>query len=258
MLAGQADLAVVADVPAMLSIADQQKIAILAVVYRSRHAAALLVRADHGIASLADLKGRTVATVGGTNVDYLLDKMLVRQHMDRSAMAIRSVGPDALASAFRRGEVDAITSWQPVLAQLQVELGPKALAIHETDLFVFRFLLVSTEAYAARHSAQTQRVLAALADSADSMKAAPSLSKAIIARRVAIDGTLLARFFEPGDYAPVLDQSLLVALDDQTRWAMARGLIGPGPIPNYLDFIPRRPMRAAVPGGDRMMPPGPQ
>jgi ABC-type nitrate/sulfonate/bicarbonate transport system substrate-binding protein len=253
MLAGQADLAVVADVPAMLAIARGQDLAIIAVVFSSRTAAALLVRADHGVATVADLKGRSVATVSGTNVEYLLDKMLARHQVERAGIKLTTLTPAAMTAAFRRGEVDAITSWQPDLAQLQLELGPKAVALYEPDMFVYRFLLVGKRTYRPGHPTQLRGVLEALEASAESMRRQPADAIGILGAKLALDKAVLGRFFDAGDYGLVLDQSLLVALDDQTRWAMGRSMMPIGPIPNYLDFIDGAPLKAVRPGADRMI-----
>jgi NitT/TauT family transport system substrate-binding protein len=253
VLAGQADLAVVADVPAMLAMARGQDIAIVSVVFNSREAAALLVRADHGIRSVADLQGRTVATVSGTNVEYMLDRMLGRHQVERAGLKLRTLSPAAMTEAFRLGEVDAITSWQPDLAQLKFELGPTAVALYEPDIFVYRFLLVGKRSFLSSHPAQVRGVLTALEASGESMRRAPQQAIGIIGRKIALDATELGRFFDANDYRLVLDQSLLVALDDQTRWAMGRSMIPPGAIPNYLDFIVREPLQAVLPGADRMI-----
>ncbi|MEJ7806422.1 MAG: ABC transporter substrate-binding protein [Telluria sp.] len=253
MLAGQADLAVVADVPAMLSISRDQNIAIVAVVYSSRHAAALLVRADHGIGSVRDLPGRTVATVGGTNVEYMLDKMLTRHHVERAGLQLRTLTPAAMTEAFRRGEVDAITSWQPDLARLQVELGAKVVALHDPEMFVYRFLLVGKRDFIFTHQPQMRGVLAALDASSVAMREEPDMAIGIVGRKIGLEALELRRFFDANDYRLVLDQSLLVALDDQTRWAMGRSMIPVKPIPNYLDFIMRGPLQTVLPAADRMI-----
>ena len=42
--------------------------------------------------------------------------------------------------------------------------------------------------------------------------------------------------------------SLLLSLEDQTRWAVRKGLIAAGAVPNYLDALDPRPLTAVAPG----------
>ena len=42
----------------------------------------------------------------------------------------------------------------------------------------------------------------------------------------------MRQLFDPQDYVISLDQALLLALEDQTRWAMKKGLTPNGPMPN--------------------------
>ena len=39
------------------------------------------------------------------------------------------------------------------------------------------------------------------------------------------------------NYRVSLDQALILALEDESRWAIKSGLIGEAKIPNYLNFI---------------------
>lgn len=52
---------------------------------------------------------------------------------------------------------------------------------------------------------------------------------------------------------PVLDQSLLLALSAQTRWAMAKGLVKAGPAPSHLEFVRPEPLNAVAPDANRMI-----
>jgi NitT/TauT family transport system substrate-binding protein len=64
----------------------------------------------------------------------------------------------------------------------------------------------------------------------------PDQAKAIISRYTGPDPASM-RFYDPDDFDLKLDQAMLLALDDQTRWAIKNGLVERQTVPNYLDYI---------------------
>ena len=89
---------------------------------------AILVPKDSPIKSVADLKGKKVALNKGSNVHYLLVKVL-----EKNGLAYKDVEPvflppaDARA-AFERGSVDAWVIWDPFLAAAEKQIGARILA----------------------------------------------------------------------------------------------------------------------------------
>jgi ABC-type nitrate/sulfonate/bicarbonate transport system substrate-binding protein len=247
VIEGRADMAVVADTPYVLAVAKGNQIAVVSTVFGSRKTAALLVRVDHGVRSAADLRGRRIGTVFGTNAQYFLDKLLEHHGVGASEVHIVDYAPAALLTALRDGEVDAITTWQPELARLQQALGTKVAALFEQDLFVYRFLLVGKVGFVDSHPQEVQRLLAALADSHQYMIDQPLEARQTVAAAIGLPPQLMASFFEPVDYGPSLDQSLLLALDDQTRWAQQRQIISNRAMPNYLDYLRPQALQAVLP-----------
>lgn len=247
VIEGQADMAVVADTPYVLAIAKGKQIGVVSTVFSSRKTAALLVRVDHGVRTAADLRGRRIGTVFGTNAQYFLDKLLEHQGIDAAEVSIVDYAPAALLTAIRDGEVDAITTWHPELARLQQELGTKATALFEQDLFVYRFLLVGKVEFIDSHPQEVQRLVAALLDSQQYMTDQPLDARQTVAAAISLPPELLASFFEPFDYGLSLDQSLLLALDDQTRWAHQRQIVTNRAKPNYLDYLRPQALQAVRP-----------
>lgn len=247
VLDDQADLALVADVPFMLASQRGAPIAVVATVFASRHTMALLGRRDRGIGGAADLSGKTVGTVKGTNAQYFLDLLLDAQRIPGTAIQIVDLAPAQMSTALSSGQVDAITAWNPLLAKLQLEQGANAILMGAPDLFVYRFLLVGKRSYLAAHPQAVQRTLAALAAAVGFIQARPAQAQALIAAAIGLAPQQLAAAFRASDYALSLDQALLLSLDDQTRWAIRRGIIDAAARPNYLDAVDATPLSAVQP-----------
>ncbi|PIL42283.1 hypothetical protein CR105_25120 [Massilia eurypsychrophila] len=253
VLDDKADLALVADVPFMFARANQQPIAVVATVFASRHTMALLGRLDRGINAPGDLAGKTLGTVKGTNAQYFLDKLLAIHAIPDAAVMIVELQPEQFDAALRSGQVDALTAWSPLLTRIQAAHGANAAVLMEPDMFVYRFVLVGKKRFLDAHPERVARALSALADAAASIQEHPAEAQALIARAIGLQPQQLAASFRAGDYALSLDQSLLLSLDDQTRWAMKRGLIRAGRVPNYLDAIDVRPLALTQPAAIKLI-----
>jgi ABC-type nitrate/sulfonate/bicarbonate transport system substrate-binding protein len=252
VLDGKADLALVADTPFMHAVLRGQRIAALATVFESRTTMAIVARRDAGITSVATLKGKRIGTVYGTNAEFFLDTLFDISALARSEVEVEDLVPGQLVAALHEGKVDAITVWHPDLARAELEFGAKALTLYGEDLFVYRFLLVGKQAYIDAHQAELRQVLATLKASNAYINAHPELARAAVGAAIGMPPAQLAQAFHPADFRLVLDQSLLIALSAQARWAIAKGAV-PAAAPDYLDFIRPEPLRAVMPDAERII-----
>lgn len=254
VLSGQADLALVGDTPFVLAALRGEDISIVSTVYSSRKAMALVAWRNRGIVSGADLIGKTIGTVRGTNGQVFLDAMLLAHGLDRGHIKLVELNADSLANALRSGQVDAATLWQPDLARVQAELGPGAVTLFGDDVFVFRFVLVGRRQYIDSEQEAVRRVIAALADATEMIHEQPEATAAVIGRSVGLQGRALDGVFDVTDYRLTLDQSLLLALSAQTRWAYRHGLVRDGvSVPDYLSLLDTRALRAVRPDAIRVI-----
>ena len=253
VLDGKADLALVADVPFMLAAMRGEPIATVGAVYESRRGMAVLARADRGIARPEQLAGKSVGTIAGTNGEFFLDTMLLAHNVPRAQVKVVALNIGELGDALRSGKVDAITIWTPELSSLQRELGARAITLYGGDLFMLRFLIAGRSDFIAAHPEALRKLMAALGESNALIRTQPRQALAGIGRAVGTDPALLADSFNAGDYVLSLDQALLLTLGEETRWAMGRGIIAPGAVPNYLDHVRQSPLEAAQPNAVRII-----
>lgn len=247
VLDDQADLALVADVPFMLASRRGAPIAAVATVFASRQAMALVGRRDRGIGGLADIGGKSVGTVKGTNAEYFLDLLIGTSIRNGAAPVILQLQPDQVGVALDGTSVDAVTAWNPLLANILRQQGDNAVVMRIPDLFVFRFLLVGKRSFIEANPAVVRSTLQALSQAINYIQQQPAPAQALIAAAVGLQPQQLHASFRTEDFTLSLDQSLLLSLEDQTRWAVRKGLVDAGPAPNYLEAIDLRPLAAAVP-----------
>lgn len=250
VLLGKADLAVLADTPFMFAVMKGEKIATVATVFGSRKTMAVLGRKDRRIMRAEDLGGKTIGTMFGTNAQYFLDALLLAHDVSRNSVTVVDIAPESLEGALRDGRVDAITAFNSKLANA---VGESAITIYGEDLFVYRFMIVGKQTYIDSHPTEVRQLLAAIEEGNRFIHDEPALAKAAIGKAIGHSPELMTKYFEPNDFQITLDQSLLLSLGDQTRWAMRQRLVPDGPMPNYLDFVRQAPLDALQPSANKII-----
>lgn len=91
-------------------------------------AEALIVQKDSPIRSVADLKGKKVGLNKGSNVHYLLVKLLEKHGLKYTDIQPVFIPPADARAAFERGSIDAWVIWDPFTAAAQQQIGARVLA----------------------------------------------------------------------------------------------------------------------------------
>ena len=247
VLDGKADLALVADTPVVLALRGGADVAMLAGISQSRRALAIIAHSDRGIQQIQDLKGKSIGVTRGTAMTYFLDAMLQIHGVPSDAVTQSDLGRDAGITAFKDGRIDALVVFQPHLAKLEAEMGARVKVFYGEDVYALRFLLVGKPSYIDSHPQEVRGVLRALIAANLAIRANPVEARRLIGAALKIDDTMMVQLLEPEDYTVSLDEAMLLALEDITRWAMKKGLVESRPMPNYLNFMKYQHLDALLP-----------
>lgn len=247
VLDGKADIALVANIPFILATMRGEKIAIFATIYRSRHDNVLMTLTDRGITKPKDLAGKTIGAASGTSLQFFLDTMLLANDVPEQQVAVLDIRPPELTDALQSGRVDAVIVFPPYSLELQGLLGNRAVIIFGEDIQTARFSLIAKQDYLAKHPDTVRKVLAALNRAVDHAVSNPAQTQETVGEYLNLETRQAAKMFKTSEFGLTLDQSLLLALDDETRWAMKKGLVETGPIPNYLDYLNFEPLLSVNP-----------
>jgi sulfonate transport system substrate-binding protein len=91
-------------------------------------AEAIIVPSNSPIKTVAELKGKKVALNKGSNVHFLLVKLLEKAGVRYTDIDTIFLTPADARAAFERGSVDAWAIWEPFLAAAQRQTGARILA----------------------------------------------------------------------------------------------------------------------------------
>ena len=113
-------------------------------------AEALIVPKDSTIKSIQDLKGKRVVLNKGSNVHYLLLKVLEANHLKLDDIQVVYLPPADARAAFEKGAVDAWVIWDPFFASAEKQLGAKVLATGQNLVNNHQFYLADRK-FAEQH-----------------------------------------------------------------------------------------------------------
>ena len=108
-------------------------------------AEALVVPKDSPLKSVADLKGKRIALNKGSNVHYLLVKLLEKNRLAYADITPVFLAPADARAAFEKGAVDAWAIWDPFLAAVEKQTGARQLADGTGVVNDFNYYLAQTE-----------------------------------------------------------------------------------------------------------------
>jgi sulfonate transport system substrate-binding protein len=172
-------------------------------------AEAILVPKDSPLKTVAELRGKKVALNKGSNVHFLLVKLLEKAGVQYKDIDAVFLTPADARAAFERGSVDAWAIWEPFLAAAQRQTGARILADGNGVVSNHQFFLASRP-YASKRADVVAIVLEEVAAVDEWAKTNPKEAAAALSPQVGLDQATLELALSRGGYGvkPVSDQVL--------------------------------------------------
>jgi sulfonate transport system substrate-binding protein len=170
---------------------------------------AILVPKNSPIKTVAELKGKKVALNKGSNVHFLLVKLLQKAGVQYTDIDAVFLTPADARAAFERGSVDAWAIWEPFLAAAQTQAGARILANGNGVVSNHQFFLASRP-YASKRVDVVAIVLEELAAVDQWAKANPKDAATALSPQIGLDRPTLELALSRGGYGvtPVSDAVL--------------------------------------------------
>ena len=226
--AGAIDIGQTGEAPPIFAAAAKVPFVIVGTSAPVPQGEAVLVKKDKGYKSFADLRGKTVALNKGSNVNWLLVKLLEANHMTLADINVKYLKPAEGRPAFDNDQVDAWIIWDPYYA-LAEQPGVQVLA-DATGLANNReYILVSPEAVKTK-SAQIKTFLSAYQKTTAWGIANPDERAKVLAPELKIDEAVtaraLARSAQPlAPLTPAIGDELQAIADGFTKLELIPGSV---------------------------------
>lgn len=237
MLTDEVDACLCADTPIVIAAIEGEPFRIIATVATDANDIKIVARKSAGISAPGDLRGKRVGTRRGTAAHFFLHVYITRYGMADEDVVMSYDSFENVTAALIAGELDAASLRQPFIAQLKNALGDDFVLLEAEGLYGKTMNLCVPTDDAGIDSDTQQRLVRAF----------------ILAEEAGVadtSGRILERFaddigVQPDDVclcvvtrgAVTLQQSLVLNLEDQVRWAMESGLATAPAAPDMLEHI---------------------
>jgi sulfonate transport system substrate-binding protein len=253
VLEGKADFATVAETPVMFAIMKGEKISIIATIQTSNRNNVIIARKDRGIHTPQDLKGRKIAATSGTLLDFFLDSFLATKGIARKEVTVVNIRPEDMVDAVVKGDVDAISAWSYIVIEAQQQLGDNGITFLDKEIYTQTFNVIATQEFIRTNPEKVNRLLRALVRAEEFVNLNQAEAQSIVADFCRIDKGVVEKMWAVENFSVTLDQALVLALEDESDWAIKDGFIDKMKIPNYLDFIYVDGLKAVKPRAVRIL-----
>ena len=151
--AGAIDAGGIGDAPFASGIASAIPMRAVSATRSDGAVTALVVPGASPIRAVADLKGRTVATLKGQTGHFLVLAALRRAGLKGDDVRCVFIAPSEAKSAVAAGSVDAWATWGPYIALARMEDGAREVVNGRELMSGQSYTVASTEAIAAKRAA---------------------------------------------------------------------------------------------------------
>ncbi len=248
MLGGQGiDISMVAPTPIVFSSFQRQDFSVLATFVYSFDDVKIITRKDSGIKQSIDLKGKKIGLTLGTTGQFFAAAYLELHGMHITDIQMKDFKPTALPQALFNHQVDAIVIWEPHAWQAQQLLGSQAVVMKTNEVYRETFNFMVMNDYASAHSTTLKRFLRANLKATTFINNNKATAQAIVSEKLNLDSDVVAQLWGEFTFKVMLDQSLLLTMEDEARWAIRNGLTDKREVPDYLNFLAPQPLDAVKP-----------
>jgi NitT/TauT family transport system substrate-binding protein len=231
------DIVTAAQTPVVSNSFKRNDYAIVGNIFYSENDVKILARRDKGIKFPVDLKGKTVGITVGSSGHFFLSLFLSLERIAMSDVTTIDLEATHLAQALVEGQVDAIATWEPHIYKAAKALGEKSLILPSGGIYREDYYLVARKDFIKNRTEALKRFLRAIKKGEEFIQKNRKEAIAMITQRLKMDKEILMATWGYFSFQLFLDQSILLSLEDNARWAISNKHTDSSKMPNYLDYI---------------------
>lgn len=185
----------------------------------------IVARHSAGIESVADLKGKRVATIAQTSSGYFLHRMLAEEGLSFADIVAVPISPlSAMTQALRKGEVDAVVIWEPESENSAQVLGADLIEFHGDGVYRELFNLNTTAANLSDpvKRGKIVRFVRAVIDATAQINADPAKAKRLVAEAAGFSADDVADSWRHHRFNANFPPDLLDVLVLEEQWLAQR------------------------------------
>jgi NitT/TauT family transport system substrate-binding protein len=233
---GEVDMAWCAEYILVGKALGNQKVQTIGSVAKTEFAF-VVGRKDRGIDNISDLAGKRIGVVRGTVMEFYLGRFLELHGVSLSNVALVNITLAQSADVVINGDVDAVVSFPPYVETAQQHLGANAVVwAAQSNQMLYGLITCRTE-WITQHPELVKRFLNAMSQTENYMGQHPDEAKAIVQKTMNFTSDYMEVVWSRNQFALSLDQSLILAMENEARWMINNNLTNQTTIPDFLTYV---------------------
>jgi len=246
VLEDRSDLATSSESVVMFNSFKSNDFVVLATFVTSTDDVKIVSRKGSGVDDYEQLAGKKIGTILGSSSHYYLDSLLMMNGIDPKLVRKIPLQPEGMHEALKKGEVDAVSIWEPHPYKI-LQSDPNVQRLPQSALYRLTFNLIAHKTIISSRRDDLIKLLKALEKAEKFIEREPGKSKMVLRDRLQLDQGFIDWVWPSYRYGLSLDQSLLITMEAEARWAIQEGYVDSVKSPNYLNFISSGPLRSVSP-----------
>ncbi|MDF2922359.1 MAG: aliphatic sulfonates family transporter, periplasmic ligand-binding protein [Paenibacillaceae bacterium] len=201
--AGQQDIGVLGDVPAIIAKSAGQDLKIIANAAYGPKALAFVVPKDSAITKPEELKGKKVAVVKGSYAHHLLILVLNKAGLGINDITVVNLAAGDMQNALVTKAIDAAVTWEPFITKYD-DAGIAKVLVDGTGIKRANLVIYASNKFVTQNPKLTEIYLDAYKKGYEYIKSNPKEAAELIAKDIGLEAEQLARIFSKFDYNPLI------------------------------------------------------
>jgi len=218
LLDGGVDAATNSETQALLRSVDRPDLRIVMTVAECAYR--IVARRASGITTLADLRSKKIGTPANTSSHFYLVKALRSAGVDATAVTVVPMPVIDMAAALTRGDVDAVSGWEPGAHDSIAALGSGGVTFQPPGLYRELFDLNTTTAVLndpARRAALVAAVRA-MVTASTAVRAKPSAVWPLVSSRINVPAQTMDEVWTHFRFSATLPEDIGNVLVEEEQW----------------------------------------
>jgi len=238
MLNDEVDISTSADVPIMKNSFIRNDFFIFASIANTDKGAWIIARKDHGINTEYDLIGKKIGTQKFSAVHFFLSMFLLNNKIPESRTNIIFEDALNLPDMLINGNIDAFSMRDPFINTARNVLKDKAIEFFAPGIYEQKFILAAKKKIILEKKALIKKFLKALLNAQKFLESNKENAIDVTIKEMGIERKKeIICDWEKINFKLSLNQSLMITLEDQARWAIENKFTNKKVIPNYLNYF---------------------
>jgi NitT/TauT family transport system substrate-binding protein len=237
MLIGEVDIALATEFPLVIKALRKEKVHTIGSIGKFEFVY-LIGRKDRGIEKISDLKGKRIATARQTIAEFHLGRYLNLHGISLEEITLIDLQKsEQLTDALVTGNTDAIVTQHPYVAAAEERLGANGVVWPVQSGQAMFSPIICRDEWITHHPELVTRLLKSLAQAEVYVVNHPVEAEAILQKRLNLKSSYVKTVRLRDQFSLSLDQSLIVAMEDEARWMIKNNLTGEKTIPDFTKYI---------------------